>query len=150
MRSSALQHTAAFLVLPSSLYALTPSTVAKKMSMNAVESESMYKPYRKYPKLFGDDFEESWLHPDMLEIVEAFSKAGPDADPARISSLVHEEVDEVYSFRCLSDDFLQKFNEELQNFNEMSERHDIPVRRPNSSKSVGLDHSFEDVFVHNV
>jgi hypothetical protein len=97
------------------------------------KAERLYEPYRKHPALFGDVFLESWLHPDMLELVKAFEKqqdneddetTTPTSDDAmsKISPYLRLESEGVYSFPCLSNSFIQIFNEELQNFYTTSEK----------------------------
>ena len=73
-----------------------------------------------------------------MELVQAFEKEKyTTEDPTKISPLLREEVPQaIYSFDCLSTEFLQQFNEELQHFYEMSKKYKIPVRRPNSSKYI--------------
>jgi hypothetical protein len=107
------------------------------------KAERLYEPYRKHPALFGDVFLESWLHPDMSELVKAFENKQSSQQQqqqqdaiAKISPYLKFESEGVYSFPCLSDSFIQIFNEELQNFYAMSEKYNIPVRRPNTSKST--------------
>lgn len=70
----------------------------------------------------------------MIELVDSFKKAPPDADVHDISPLLKEEVDDVYSFDCFTDQFISMFKEELDNFYQKAEQHNIPIRRPNSSK----------------
>jgi 4-hydroxy-3-methylbut-2-enyl diphosphate reductase IspH len=119
------------------------------MATTMSRAEAMYQPYQKHPELFGDVFLQSWLHPDLVELVQAFENnkqennkdtattttTTTEDDPTTISSLLREEVPQaVYSFECFSTAFLQQFNEELEHFYEMSKQYKIPVRRPNSSK----------------
>ena len=119
----------------------------------------LYEPYRKYPELFGNIFLESWFHPDMIELVATFQKqyqkqlkqqqstnndntinqndeetSSHQAAISKLSPYLRIESDGVYSFQCFNEHFLQIFNEEIQNFYSMSDKYNIHVRRPNSSK----------------
>jgi len=126
------------------------------------KAEAFYKPHRKHPELFQEHFLESWLHPDMLEIVQDFEKyyekqwqkqqedngnmdeidttLSPmdDAKATQISSKLNLETSGVYSFECLSESFLEMINEELFHFYKVTAEHDIPVRRPNSMNNYGV------------
>ena len=102
------------------------------------EAETLYRPHRKYPSLFGDIFQEEWLHSDMIKLVNAFENAPSIANPVEICPLLSQETEQVYSFNCLSETFITMFNEEIQNFYDMSEEHKIPVRRPNSMNQYGV------------
>ncbi|KAL7535598.1 hypothetical protein ACHAXR_006597 [Thalassiosira sp. AJA248-18] len=111
------------------------------MSTNATR---MYERYRKHPALFAGDFKEDWLHRDFQQILQAFHKydnerysAVDDVD-AVIPSLLRKEMEGVYSFNAFSDDFVRMFNEEINNFYDVSERENIPVRRPNSMNNYGV------------
>lgn len=114
-------------------------------------AERRYSPYRKFPALFGDKFETSWLDPKFLELLQAIphqttlnpppnkdqpkdSSNSPSANPSSLLPHLLEESDGVYSFPCLSAEFLGMFMKELQHFYTISAAEDIPVRRPNSSK----------------
>ncbi len=101
-------------------------------------AEYRYAPYRKHPELFGDTFPDEWLHSDMHQIAKALKNAttiDSCVDPKALTPFLHEEGSQIYSFNCLSPIFLQLLNEELVNFYQMSEKYEIPVRRPNSSKN---------------
>jgi len=102
------------------------------------KTEALYTPHRKHPALFGEEFQESWLHPDMIEIVEKFKTTDESTDPTKISPLLKVEMPGVYSFQCFTSDFLQMFNEEIDNFYEISEKHQIPIHRPNSMNNYGV------------
>ena len=66
----------------------------------------MYKPYRLYPELFISNFKEEWLHPEFISILKN-TKENP---------YLKRETDDVYSFSCLSDNFLDMFNKEIKNY----------------------------------
>ena len=121
-------------------------------------AETLYQPYRKYPELFGREFLESWVPSDTMELVKEFekmyknqkksvedSKTNDDTTEDVLSDKELQKIrsslpslriesDGVYSFNCLSEEFLTIFNEEIENFYKISEEHNIPVRRPNSSE----------------
>ena len=110
------------------------------MATNATRT---YEPYRKHPALFAGDFKEEWLHRDFAQILQAFrekakgSSLVDDVD-AVIPTLLRKEMEGVYSFNAFSDDFVRIFNEEINNFYDVSERESIPVRRPNSMNNYGV------------
>ena len=150
------------------LAAATPtSTTTKRTTTMDEEEESapttteLYKPYRKYPELFGNTFKEEWLHPTMIQLVKEFKRhdlnettstdtSNDTKDEEFISRitvssgsdtsllLLKKEMEDVYSFDCFTEEFIRMFNEELHNFYHISEIHNIPVLRPNSSKFVCL------------
>jgi len=131
--SSALIHGgfAAFIVLVFTAW-LVPS-----LATATSRTETLYKPHRKHPALFADEFPESWLHPDALEILESAKDESinmtTDVKPLK------QEMPEVYSFNCLSTEFLQLFNEEIANFHEASEKYQIPsAGRPNNMNNYGV------------
>jgi|EP00550_Attheya_septentrionalis_P002180 hypothetical protein len=104
-------------------------------------ADAFYKSHQRHPGLFGDKFEESWLHPDLKDLVKAFggSNASFAEDPTKLApDLLREEAPQVYSFKCLSPLFLQIFNEEIENFYEITDKYNIPVRRPNSMNKYGV------------
>ena len=113
-------------------------------------SERLYAPYRKHPQLFGDNFRDEWLHPDMQEIMkrlqsdqdrEFSTQQGKNMTTATLQLLapyLNEEAWQIYSFQCLSSSFLQLFREELAHFSQICQQHDIPVQRPNSSKFIKI------------
>eukprot|EP00429_Kryptoperidinium_foliaceum_P037525 CAMPEP_0176170720 /NCGR_PEP_ID=MMETSP0120_2-20121206/87398_1 /TAXON_ID=160619 /ORGANISM="Kryptoperidinium foliaceum, Strain CCMP 1326" /LENGTH=343 /DNA_ID=CAMNT_0017508529 /DNA_START=64 /DNA_END=1095 /DNA_ORIENTATION=- len=88
-----------------------------------------YAPYRKHPQLFGDTFQDQWVHPDLKEITQTLPKLSPK---------LKLETDEVYSFDCFTPDFLDLFREELEHFYKISEEKNIDVRRPNSMNNYGV------------
>lgn len=100
-----------------------------------------YRPYRKHPELFGNNFREEWLHPEMQLLVRKFERIdgnGAPLDLKDLHPLLRLETEEVYSFRCLSAPFLSMFNEEIQNFYAASSKYGIPVQRPNSMNNYGV------------
>lgn len=102
----------------------------KQSNKMATQSERMYENFQKHPELFQDKFEVSWLHDDFVRISDAFQKADKDKDPDTIiPELLKKEMDGVYSFNVFNENFLKMFNEELENFYEVSEKEKIPVRR---------------------
>jgi hypothetical protein len=95
---------------------------------------ALYASHRLHPELFRDLFLKSWLHPDFLEIFRLFQVTPESLNPSNISHLLKEEASEVYSFPCFSNDFLETFNSELVNFYRVIRKHNVTVKRPNSSK----------------
>jgi hypothetical protein len=104
----------------------------KELPSNRVAA--LYASHRLHPELFRDLFLKSWLHPDFLEIFGLFQVTPESLNPSNISHLLKEEAFEVYSFPCFSNDFLETFNTELVNFNRVIRKHNVTVKRPNSSK----------------
>ena len=102
-------------------------------------TEALYEPHRKHDVLFGTTFERSWLHSDMIQLLDAFQNVEADSttleDPTQIipPHLLRVEIPGVYSFQCWNATFLQLLREELANFDEISAKYNIPIRRPNSS-----------------
>ncbi len=107
-------------------------------SFKMTAAELMYKPFRRYPALFADNFDKSWLHPDFVQISEVFEKPVKNYKDAIPDNLLWKEMDGVYSFNVFNDIFLQMFNDEINNFYDVSERENIPVRRPNSMNNYGV------------
>jgi hypothetical protein len=126
--------------------------IVRAMSHYTSKTEIFYKPFRKYPALFENGFLDEWVHPDLFEIKQDIEKYYQDhteemstsespldeATAAKMSSKLHIECKEVYSFDCLSDYFLNIMNEELKNFYELSEKYNVDVRRPNSMNNYGV------------
>ena len=157
-----LLHLAFQLDSVSSLLLLATTTTTKRTTTMDEEDSSpntteLYKPYRKHPDLFGNEFKEEWLHPTMIRLVKEFkqlednskndhdkkddivsrmttSSSSSSSSSSGSDVLLKKEMDDVYSFDCFTTQFIQMFNEELHNFYHISEIHNIPVRRPNSSK----------------
>lgn len=102
---------------------------------NPRSTEALYVPHRKHAALFENKFQESWLHPDALEIVES---ARDESIDLKTVKALKEEMPQVYSFPCFSNDFLRIFNEEIANFYEASEKFQIPIHRPNSMNNYGV------------
>jgi len=102
---------------------------------NPHSTEALYIPHRKHAALFEDKFQESWLHPDALEIVESARKETTDLKTVKP---LKEEMFQVYSFNCFSSEFLRLFNEEISNFYEAAEKFGIPIRRPNNMNNYGV------------
>ena len=137
------------LLLPSLVSPLQPSSIAQRhlsAAVNMSRTELLYQPYRKHAVLFEGVFLEEWLHPSMAKLVNAFelmplpTNTGNNDNIDLLSqldpALIKVESTDVYSFDCFSDQFLQMFNEELDNFYAASETYKIPIRRPNSSKHM--------------
>ncbi|KAL3937850.1 MAG: hypothetical protein SGARI_001971 [Bacillariaceae sp.] len=122
------------------------------------KAEAFYEPFRKHPELFQDEFLESWVHPDLIGIMQDFERYhhhrgkqqqildDSDSIPrpldevaiSKISSKLHVEAPEVYSFDCLSDHFLEIMNDELNNFYALTKIHKVDVKRPNSMNNYGI------------
>ena len=85
-------------------------------------AELMYKPFRRYPALFTDNFDKSWLHKDFIQISNVFNKPVKNYRDAIPDNLLTKEMDGVYSFNVFNEIFLQMFNEEINNFYEISEK----------------------------
>ncbi|KAL7541445.1 hypothetical protein ACHAWF_006932 [Thalassiosira exigua] len=103
-------------------------------------AELMYKPFRRHPALFKGNFSKEWLHRDFAQISKAFENAKNVKDYRDLipEGLLRKETDGVYSFNAFGDAFLGMFNEEIDNFYEVSTRENIPVRRPNSMNNYGV------------
>jgi len=114
------------------------------MHSHQQSTEALYKPYRKHPRLFEGQFLETWLAPEFVELAQTFKeeRKGKEAMGAdgwkKASPHLKEEAPEVYSFRCLSPEFIRLFEEEIANFYHISDKHRIPVRRPNSMNNYGV------------
>ena len=107
--------------------------------MMSSRAEPLYEPFRKHPQLFEGKFDHSWLHKDFMKISDAFAKAPNDTDPDEIiPDVLKKEIDGVYSFNVFDENFVKLFNEEIENFYDVSERENIPVRRPNSMNNYGV------------
>eukprot|EP00980_Cylindrotheca_fusiformis_P019943 scaffold7025_cov123-Cylindrotheca_fusiformis.AAC.2 len=104
----------------------SPMTTNTETPLNPVAA--VYAPYRLNQDLFEENFQESWLHPDFLEIINLFQKAPKDSNPLKITSLLKEEALDVYSFPCFSTDFLDTFNAEIQNFYRVIEQKNVTER----------------------
>ena len=91
-------------------------------------AEEMYKPFRRYPALFDNFFDKNWLHKDFVQISEVFEKQVKNYKDAIPDNLLRKEMDGVYSFNVFNDAFLQMFNDEINNFYNVSERENIPVK----------------------
>jgi hypothetical protein len=113
--------------------------IASNMMKRVSSSEKLYKAFRKHESLFGSRFQREWLHGDMVAILDAFAAAPDHRHPEDlIPEKLKVEIPNVYSFNVFTQEFLQVFNEEIENFYEQSEKHDIPVRRPNSMNNYGV------------
>ena len=139
-----------FLLAGASASATTPTTAATttmdEEEDSAPTTTELYKPYRKHPELFGSTFKEEWLHPTMVTLVKEFKQHGGNktsdddfiyritASSGSDTLLLKKEMEDVYSFDCFTAEFIRMFNEELHNFYHISDIHNIPVLRPNSSK----------------
>jgi len=108
------------------------------LSFKMTAAELMYKPFRRYPALFADNFDKSWLHKDFVQISDAFEKPVKNYKDANPDDLLRKEMDGVYSFNVFNDVFLQMFNEEINHFYDVSESENIPVKRPNSMNNYGV------------
>lgn len=85
-----------------------------------------YKPHRKHPELFdGTKGWERWVHKPLLEAIANGQLTGSRTE---VDKLITEEVEGVYSFQLMSDEFCDKFLEELDNYYATG----LPVYRPNS------------------
>lgn len=85
-----------------------------------------YKPYRKTEALFdGVRGWERWIHPPLLEAIRHGQLTG---SRAKIDELLRVEVEGVYSFQIVNDDFCDTLLEELDSFFATG----LPVHRPNS------------------
>lgn len=102
-----------------------------------------YAPHRRHPELFAPEgfaeLADLWLRPEVQRLVGLAGEAeDADALKALAGGLLKEECWEVYSFDCLTAEFLQTLNEELEHFYRTAEEHSIPIRRPNSMNNYGV------------
>lgn len=121
-------------LLQSSADIMNPSNIT--VSDEEPVTARRYSPYRLHPELFGGTFCDEWLHPDLLSMVQILEdhKESSLTNTSILVPYLQKEAEEIYSFHCFSPVFLKLFNEELAHFYQVCERHQIPIRRPNSSK----------------
>ena len=120
-----------FIMVAAAIF-LSAATCSRQDVINA------YKPQRRHPDLF--DSKEGWrrwIHPPLLEAVDEVRATG---NATLLRQLLRQEVQAgefsgsgVYSFQLMSDEFCQKFLEELDGFYASG----LPIDRPNSMNNYG-------------
>ena len=85
-----------------------------------------YSKIRMNPELF--DGRKGWARFLDPALMEAISHSQMTGSRTQIDSLLREETPGVYSFQLVSDEFCDKFLEELDNYYSTG----LPVSRPNS------------------
>lgn len=117
------------------------SALAATRSRPSGSPAAMYQDFRLHQELFQDKFDPAWLHDDFVKIMQACETADEEDKETMVAPNINElkeELDGVYSFNVFSEDFVQKFKQEIENFYGISARENIPVRRPNGMNNYGV------------
>ncbi|KAL7572500.1 hypothetical protein ACA910_000326 [Epithemia clementina (nom. ined.)] len=94
----------------------------------------------------GEDVASSTLN-GSHSVVKDSTIGGTNGDQAdkkqfcfnnEVEKFLQTETTDVYSFNCFDSSFIQMFNEEIENFYQMAEKENIPIRRPNSMNNYGV------------
>jgi len=102
---------------------------AKEERERRLDIINTYRYGRRHQRLYDTEqgWEESWFDPGLWSAIA-------DGSRERIRAVVTEEATEVYSFPLFTQEFCERYIEEIYSFYASG----LPVRRPNSMNNYGV------------